>query len=93
MLCSYPYKQIALKDWDGDKLKWSHPCCNMSRPEWEDPMGMQDIDKLTPLKYLNQNNLSCCEMILIIIARMIFVKLVGIWKKGILNLFIFIMMI
>ena len=48
MLCSYPYKQIALKDWDGDKLKWSHPCCNMSRPEWEDPMGMQDIDKLTP---------------------------------------------
>jgi molybdenum cofactor biosynthesis enzyme MoaA len=48
MLCSYPYKQVALKDWDGDKLKWSHPCCNMSRPEWEDPMGMHDIDKLTP---------------------------------------------
>ncbi len=48
MLCSYPYKQITLKDWDGDKLKWSHPCCNMSRPDWEDPMSVNEAHSLTP---------------------------------------------
>ena len=53
MICSYPYKQITLKDWDGDKLKWSHPCCNMSRPDWEDPMGMDNAHKLTPPEIFN----------------------------------------
>ena len=50
MQCSYPFKQITLKDWHENKLKWSHPCCNMSRPEWSDPMGFEfdNIQKLTP---------------------------------------------
>jgi len=52
MLCSYPFKQITIRDWDGDKVKWFHPCCNMSRPDWEDPMEWEETD-LTPEEAFN----------------------------------------
>ena len=53
MQCSYPFKQITLKDWNGDKLKWSHPCCNMSRPGWPDPMRFINAHELTPPELFN----------------------------------------
>ena len=60
MQCSYPFKQITLKDWNGDKLKWSHPCCNMSRSGWPDPMRFSNAHELTPPELFNSyqfNNL------------------------------------
>jgi organic radical activating enzyme len=72
--CYYPFKSLAIKDYNKDKLESAWPCCMMGDVQKVDIMKMGDISHLTPqeifdhprfeqLRYNSLNNIRdvACE--------------------------------
>ncbi len=66
--CKYPFKQIAIKDFENDKLRTFWPCCMMGNhidDESSNRLGIENVHLLTPDEMYNhprmaelRNNLS-----------------------------------
>jgi len=54
--CTYPFFQIALKDWNKGQIYSAAPCCNSIRPENIDPLNLEDqISTLTHEEIFNSD--------------------------------------